>query len=59
MGRVERSRELARKRKRREKLSKLRRQHAEAKTDADKHAIAQKAKKISPFISLEEPAAAE
>jgi hypothetical protein len=59
MGRVERSRELARRRKRREKLRKIRRQHAAAKSEADKQVLVQKARKVSPFINIEAPAAAE
>ncbi len=57
MGRVERSRELARRRKRRAKLRKLRRLYAAAKTEADKQEIVLKARKISPFTNLEAPAA--
>jgi len=54
MGRIERSRELARRRTRRAKLKKLRTKFAEAKTDAEKEEIKAKAFKISPFAVLEE-----
>ena len=53
MGRVERGRELARKRKRREKLKKLRVKYAMATSAAEKAEIEAKARKISPFASLE------
>lgn len=52
MGRIERSRELARRRTRRVKLKKLREKLAAAKTDADKQAIVAKARKISPLAEL-------
>lgn len=52
MGRVERSRELARKRKRREQLQKLRKEYAAAKSDDQKKKIAEKAHKMSPFAEL-------
>ncbi|AMV19876.1 DUF6800 family protein [Planctomyces sp. SH-PL14] len=50
MGRIERSRELARRRTRRVKLKKLRDRLANAKTDAEKQAIVAKAQRISPLI---------
>jgi hypothetical protein len=53
MGRVERGRELARKRKRRETLKKLRVKYAKAASPAEKAEIEAKARKISPFASLE------
>jgi hypothetical protein len=53
MGRVERGRELARRRKRRDKLKKLRQRYVAAKGDADKHAIEQKVRKMSPFMNME------
>ena len=52
MGRVERGRELARKRKRRETLKKLRVKYAKAESTAEKAEIEAKARKISPFASL-------
>lgn len=59
MGRIERDRELARRRKRRSKLKKLREKYAKATTRADKEAIAEKVRKISPFARLEEPEQAQ
>ena len=53
MGRVERSREIARRRTRRAKLKKLRTKFAEAKTDAEKDAIREKAFRVSPLAKLE------
>ena len=52
MGRVERDRELARRRKRREKLKKLRKKYAEAQTPAERAEIEAKVRKISPFAQL-------
>jgi hypothetical protein len=52
MGRTERTRELARRRTRRVKLKKLRTRLATAKTDADKTAIIEKARRISPLVDL-------
>ena len=54
MGRVERTRELARRRSRRSKLKKLRTNFAKSKSDGEKAEIATKARKISPFVSFEE-----
>ncbi|RMG40934.1 MAG: hypothetical protein D6725_02455 [Planctomycetota bacterium] len=53
MGRVERTRELARRRHRREKLKKLRQKFRAAKSDAERQAIIEKVRKISPFVNLE------
>jgi len=53
MPRTERGRELARRRARKAKLTKLRARYAAAKTDADKQVIFEKARKLSPFIELE------
>lgn len=53
MGRIERSRELARRRTRRAKLKKLRTRFAEAKNDADKQAIIEKIRAVSPFAVVE------
>ncbi|MDA0589890.1 MAG: hypothetical protein O2820_18430 [Planctomycetota bacterium] len=53
MGRVERDREIARRRKRRAKLKKLRAKFATAQSQADKDAIFLKARKISPFVVFE------
>jgi hypothetical protein len=57
MGRVERDRELARKRARRVKLKKLRTKYAAAKSETEKKAILEKARKISPFVEFEAAAA--
>ena len=53
MGRIERTRELAQRRARRKKLKKLRAKYAEAGSDAEKQAIAEKVRKVSPFAELE------
>ena len=53
MGRVERQRELARRRKRRAQLKKIRAKHAAASTDAEKAELLAKARKMSPFVELE------
>lgn len=52
MGRIERQRELARRRKRRTQLQKFRARFAKAKTQGDKDAIAEKVFRISPFAEL-------
>ena len=57
MGRIERSREIARRRTRRVKLKKLRTRFAAAKTPADKEAVAAKARRVSPFVDLKAEAA--
>jgi hypothetical protein len=54
MGRVERGRELARKRKRRAKLKRYRAEFAKASNETDKAEILEKARKISPFAVLED-----
>ena len=53
MGRVERTRELARKRMRRAKLKKLRARYAAAKDNSEKDAIKARVFKLSPFVNLE------
>ena len=53
MGRIEKSRELARKRKRRQKLKKLRVAYAKAGSKGEKDAIVAKVRLISPFAVLE------
>lgn len=53
MGRVERSREIARRRTRRVKLQKLRAQFAAAKSDSTKAEIMEKVRKISPLASMD------
>lgn len=52
MGRIERQRELARRRTRKVKMQKLRTRFAAAKTDADKKVIEDKLFRISPFASV-------
>jgi len=52
MGRIERSRELARRRSRRVKLKKLREKLAVAKTDTEKQALVAKARRISPLVEI-------
>lgn len=56
MGRLERSRELARRRARTVKLKKLRVKYAAATNDADRLVIAEKVARISPFAVLDQPA---
>ncbi|MBW3542091.1 MAG: hypothetical protein KY476_17615 [Planctomycetes bacterium] len=58
MGRIERSRELARRRKRRVKLKKLRERFAKADSRSERNALLQKARRVSPFVDLEASAAA-
>ena len=55
MGRIERSREIARKRARRAKIKKLRAKFAAAKSDSEKQALQEKAQRVSPFVTLGEP----
>ncbi|VAX39827.1 hypothetical protein MNBD_PLANCTO02-2676 [hydrothermal vent metagenome] len=54
MGRIERTREIAQRRKRRKTLAKLRKEYSEAKTEADKLRIFAKARRVSPFVEFEE-----
>ena len=58
MGRVEGSRELARRRRRRVKLKKLRKQFAATDNKTEREEIRAKARRISPFANLEETASA-
>lgn len=53
MGRTERTREIARRRKRKVQLKKMRVRYAAATTTADKELIAAKARRMSPFVELE------
>ena len=55
MGRVERSREIARRRTRRAKLKKLRAKFAAAKTESEKDTLRDKAFRVSPLASLDDP----
>ena len=57
MGRIERQRELARKRKRQQQLKKFRAKFANAKTQGEKEALTEKVFRISPFAVLQAPAA--
>jgi hypothetical protein len=54
MGRIERTREIARRRTRRSKLKKLRKSYTKANGQREKEEILEKARKISPFANLEE-----
>lgn len=54
MGRVERGREIARRRARRAKLAKLRDKYAKAKNDGEKAELLAKVRKLSPFANFEE-----
>jgi len=54
MGRVERDRELARRRHRRAKLKKLRQRYLQATRPSEKAAIVEKVRKISPLIDVEQ-----
>ena len=53
MGRVERTREIARRRARRVKLKKLRQRFANAKSEAEKADVRSRVRKLSPFATLE------
>ena len=55
MGRVERQRELARRRKRRVQLKKIRTKFAAASSDSEKAELLAKARRMSPFVVLESP----
>ena len=54
MGRIERTREIARRRNRRAKLKKLRKQFAKAQSATEKAEIQAKAHRVSPFAALGE-----
>lgn len=53
MGRIERQRELARRRTRRVKLKKLRERFEAAKTETEKNELREKAFRVSPLASLD------
>ena len=53
MGRCQRQRDLARRRKRGEQLKKFRVKYAKAKSQGEKETISQKVFRISPFAVLE------
>ncbi len=61
MGRVERDREIARRRTRRAKLRKLRTKYRAATSESERSAIQEKVRRISPLVNLaeEEATAAE
>jgi len=54
MGRVERTREIARRRSRRTKLRKLRDKYAKATSADEKQTLVAKARRLSPFANLDE-----
>ena len=58
MPRTERDREKERRRKRAEKLKKMEARFRKATTQAEKLTIAAKVRRFSPFVNLEERAAA-
>jgi hypothetical protein len=53
MGRTERQREIARRRKRKVGLAKVRARHAASKNEAEKALLLAKARRMSPFITLD------
>lgn len=55
MPKTERDRELARRRKRKVKLQKLKTRFAKATSPAEKAELQAKARRMSPFVSLAEP----
>lgn len=56
MGRIERNREIARRRARTAKVKQLRAMYAAAKTDAEKEQLREKLHRVSPFAKFEEAA---
>lgn len=58
MPRIERDRELAQRRKRKEKLKKLMGRYLKATSQADKLELSAKIRRVSPFYNIEERAAA-
>ncbi len=58
MGRIERQRELARRRTRKVKLKKIRLRFAKATDQGQKEILLQKLRRVSPFVDLEAEAAA-
>ncbi|MFZ9089150.1 MAG: DUF6800 family protein [Planctomycetaceae bacterium] len=53
MGRSERQREIARRRKRKTGITKLRARYAEARNEGEKAEIIAKARRLSPFLNLD------
>jgi len=58
MPRIERDREIAQRRKRKDKLKKLMARFLKANNQADKATLSSKIRRISPFYNIEERAAA-
>jgi Family of unknown function (DUF6800) len=54
MGRTQRSREIARRRKRKGQIKKLRVRHAAATSESEKADILNKARRMSPLVSFED-----
>ncbi|MEO2031302.1 MAG: DUF6800 family protein [Planctomycetaceae bacterium] len=54
MGRIQRTREIARRRKRKVQLKKLRVRHAAATSESERAEILAKARRLSSFVTLEE-----
>ena len=54
MPRIERDREIARRRQRKVKIQKLVEKYMKATVQADKQTIAQKVRRLSPFYNIEE-----
>lgn len=54
MGRVERDREISRRRARRVKVKKLRERYAAAKTATEKQTLREKMFKVSPLVVLQD-----
>ena len=54
MGRIERTREIARRRKRKVQLQKLRVRFSAATSESEKADILSKARRLSAFVTLEE-----
>jgi hypothetical protein len=53
MGRSERQREIARRRKRKAGITKIRARYADARNDGEKAELLAKARRMSPFVSLD------
>jgi hypothetical protein len=54
MGRIERTREIARRRNRRAKLKKLRKRYANAQSETEKAEILDRIHRVSPFATVGE-----
>ncbi len=53
MGRIERTREIARRRKRKTQFKKIRAKYAKATSDSEKADLLAKVRRMSPFMTLE------